>query len=113
MKVMIDTNIFLDVLLSREPFYESSKKVLVLCEDKKIQGFLSASSVTDLFYLIRRATHSVEIAYRGLGAVLDIAKVLTVTNGDVLTAFLRKAADFEDCLLAVCAKSNRCDAIVT
>lgn len=39
MKVMIDTNIFLDVLLSREPFYESSKKVLVLCEDKKIQGF--------------------------------------------------------------------------
>lgn len=113
MKVMIDTNIFLDVLLSREPFYESSKKVLVLCEDKKIQGFLSASSVTDLFYLIRRATHSVEIAYRGLGAVLDIAKVLTVTNGDVLTAFLRKAADFEDCLLAVCAKSNLCDAIVT
>ena len=44
---------------------------------------------------------------------MDIAKVLTVTNGDVLTAFLRKAADFEDCLLAVCAKSNRCDAIVT
>ena len=97
----------------RESRFTSRQKSVGPCEDKKIQGFLSASSVTDLFYLIRRATHSVEIAYRGLGAVLDIAKVLTVTNGDVLTAFLRKAADFEDCLLAVCAKSNRCDAIVT
>ena len=32
---------------------------------------------------------------------------------DVLSAFIRKAPDFEDCLLAVCAKNNHCDGIVT
>ena len=44
---------------------------------------------------------------------MDIAKVLTVTNEDVLNAYIARASDFEDCLLATCAKSNKCDAIVT
>ena len=110
---MIDTNIFLDVLAQREPFYETSRAVLDLCESKKVQGFLSASAVTDLFYLVHRQFHSAELAYQALGSVLDIVKVLTVTNDDVLNAYIERASDFEDCLLATCAKSNKCDAIVT
>ncbi len=113
MRLMIDTNIFLDVLGHREPFYENSKEVLYLCESGQAQGFLSASSATDIFYLVRRQLHSVERAYQALGSVLDIVQVLTVTNEHVLEAYARRAADFEDCLLAVCAKANRCDAIVT
>lgn len=113
MRLMIDTNIFLDVLAEREPFFKDSKAVLDLCENKKVQGFLSASSATDIFYLIRRQLHSVDLAYKALGSVLDIAKVLTVTNEDVLNAYLQRAFDFEDCLLATCAKANQCDAIVT
>ena len=113
MRLMIDTNIFLDVLTQREPFYANSKAVLSLCENKKVQGFLSASSVTDIFYLIHRQLHSIDLAYQALGSVLDIARVLTVTNDDVLNAYITRASDFEDCLLATCAKSNKCDAIVT
>lgn len=113
MRLMIDTNIFLDVLIQREPFYANSKAVLELCENRKLQGFLSASSVTDIFYLVRRQLHSIDMAYKALGDVLEIAKVLTVTNDDVLSAYLQRAADFEDCLLATCAKNNKCDAIVT
>lgn len=113
MKCMIDTNIFLDVLTAREPFFMESKAVLNLCEAKKIQGFLSASSVTDIFYLTRRILHSTDKAYQALGFILDIIKVLTVTNEDVLHAYLQRAADFEDCLLAECAKANKCDVIVT
>lgn len=113
MRLMIDTNIFLDVMAQREPFYHDSCAVLDLCEAKTVQGFVSASSVTDIFYLIRRQLHSVDLAYEALGAVLDIVRVLTVTNEDVLSAYLQRAADFEDCLLATCAKANQCDAIVT
>ena len=113
MRLMIDTNIFLDVLTQREPFYANSRAVLELCENKKIQGFLSASSVTDIYYLIHRQLHSTELAYQALGSILDIVKVLTVTNDDVLNAYITKAPDFEDCPLATCAKSNKCDAIVT
>ena len=113
MRFMIDTNIFLDVLIRREPFYTHAKAVLDLCESEKVQGFLSASSVTDIFYLVRRQLHSTELAYRALGFILDIVKVLAVTNDDVFNAYITGAADFEDCLLATCARSNKCDAIVT
>ena len=113
MRLMIDTNIFLDVLTRREPFYADSRALLELCESKKVLGFVSASCVTDIFYLVHRYLHSTEMAYKALGSVLDIAKVLSVTNDDVLNAYLIRASDFEDCLLATCAKSGDCDAIVT
>ena len=113
MRLMIDTNIILDVLLAREPFFQQSKEILDLCEQKKIHGFISASTATDLFYIIRKALGSAEEAYKALGHILDIVKILTVTNEDVLNAFRKKARDFEDCLLAICAQSNHCIGIVT
>ena len=113
MRMMIDTNIVLDVLLAREPFFDQSKAVLDLCEQKRIHGFISASTATDIFYLTKKALGSTEEAYKALGHILDIVKVLTVTNEDVNTAFLKKAKDFEDCLFATCARSNKCDGIVT
>ena len=113
MKLMIDTNVVLDVLLERTEFYEKSKAVLDLCESKKILGFVSASSITDVFYLVRRALRSTEETYKVIEALLNIVGVLSVTEADVHRAFLRHAKDFEDCLLAESAKSNNCVGIVT
>lgn len=113
MKIMCDTNIIIDVLLEREPFVEDSYKVLSLCEEHKIDGFVSASSVTDIYYLVRKYTHSTELAYQAVGKLLEIIKVCSVTNNDVLMAFQKKAQDFEDCLVATCAKSMDCSYIVT
>ena len=64
MKIMCDTNILLDVLLEREPFADDSANVLKLCEKHKMDGFVSASCVTDIFYLVRKYTHSTELAGR-------------------------------------------------
>lgn len=113
MRLMIDTNILLDVLIHRDPFYDASKAVLNLCEDHDVQGFVSASAVTDVFYITRKALGSVEDTYRVISSILNIVKILTVTNDDVLEAFQIKAKDFEDCLMATCARSNKCDGIVT
>ena len=113
MRWMIDTNVILDVLLNREPFFQSSKAVLALCENRKVQGFVSASTITDIFYLTRKALHSLDETYQVIDALLNTVSVLTVTNSDVLTALQTKAKDFEDCLLAVCARSNHCDGIIT
>ena len=60
MKIMCDTNVILDVLLEREPFVEDSYKILKLCEEHKIDGFVSVSLVTDNFCLVRKYTHSTE-----------------------------------------------------
>lgn len=113
MKIMCDTNVIIDVLLEREPFEEDSYKILSLCEEHRLDGFVSASSVTDIFYLVRKYTHSTQLAYKAIGKLLEIVKVCSVTNNDVLTAFQKKAKDFEDCLVATCAKSIHCDYIIT
>lgn len=113
MKIMCDTNIILDVMLDREPFAEKSADVLKLCEDRIIEGFITASSITDIFYLIRKQTHSNDIAYNATGKLLEIVSICDVTNQEVLSAYQQRAKDFEDCLLATCAKSINCDYIVT
>lgn len=113
MKIMCDTNIFLDVLLEREPFVDASANVLSLCEEHKLEGFVTASCITDIFYIVRKYTHSNELAYTALGKILEIVKVCPVTNNDILLAYQKRAADFEDCLLATCAKNMKCSCIIT
>ncbi len=113
MKIMCDTNVIIDVLLEREPFAEDSCKVLCLCEEHKIDGFVSASSITDIYYLVRKCTRSTDLAYKAIGKLLEIVKACSVTNNDIPAAFQRKAKDFEDRLVAACARSIHCDSIVT
>ena len=113
LKAVIDTNIFLDVFLEREGSYDDSRAVLKLCEDHVMNGFLTASSITDIFYILRKGLHDSASAYDCLGAVLDIAKIIPVTEENILDAYKTKASDFEDCLLSVCAKSAGCDVIIT
>ncbi len=110
---MIDTNIILDILLKREPFYTQSRTVLDLCEKRQISGFVSASSVTDIFYIIHRTLHNTELTYKAIDSLLNIVGILDVTAENVYSAFAKHTKDFEDCLLAECAKSNKCVGIVT
>ena len=110
---MIDTNIIMDVLLERDIFFDDSKRVLSFCEEGIMRGFISASAATDIFYILRKGLGNNEEAYKALGHILNIAKVLTVTNEDVNNAFLKRAKDFEDCLMATIAKANKCDCIVS
>ena len=86
MNWMIDTNVILDVLLKREPFFEASSAVLRQCENREVQGYVSASAVTDIFYLTHKALGSIDETYRLIDALLNTVRVLTVTNEDVLLA---------------------------
>ena len=54
MRVLIDTNILVDLLLGREPYYDIAYDILTMCADKKIYGYLAAHSVPNLFYILRK-----------------------------------------------------------
>ncbi len=54
MKAFIDTNVLLDVLAQREPFYEHSAAVWSLAEEGKVEGLVSAVSFTNIFHVMRR-----------------------------------------------------------
>ena len=54
MKVLLDTNIIVDNALERQPFLEASEQVLLLIEQGQVEGYVSASTFGDLYYIIRR-----------------------------------------------------------
>lgn len=113
MKIMCDTNIVIDTLLDRAPFSDDSYEIIKMCENNLLSGFISASSITDIYYLVRKHTHSREQAYAAIGSVLDVFNICSVSKKEVLEAYQIKAKDFEDCLLACCARSLGCCCIIT
>lgn len=54
MTVFLDSNIILDILLKNADFYEESKKVLELSDSKTIDFYVSAASITDIFYILNK-----------------------------------------------------------
>ena len=54
MKIYFDTNIIVDVLKHREPFYENSFKIFQLIVNEKADGIICTSAITDIYYLIRK-----------------------------------------------------------
>lgn len=112
-KVMIDTNIILDVFQQRNGFYSNSAQVLNAIEAGDALGYIPASTMTDIFYIARKSTSSKAKAYEALNLVKSILNIAAVTPEDVDQAIEKGANDFEDCVLACCAKSCGCHYVVT
>lgn len=112
MKVLIDTNIILDVLCNRLPFVEDARKIFRLCEVNKITGYISALSIPNIVYIMRKELDADEIS--------DILEKLSLifTIADLKSSDLTKAAklgfdDYEDALQSVCASRIKADFIIT
>ena len=113
MKVLVDTNVVIDALTGREPFYELSDKVIELCADGKVEGVLAAHSITNLFYYLRKHYSNDESRDILLG-LFDIFGIEQIDTEKLKDALLNKGfKDFEDCLQTECAISARADYIVT
>jgi predicted nucleic acid-binding protein len=52
MRVLVDTNVIIDILDHREPFFEDSYKLIQLAVQGKLEVFMSAGAVTDVYYII-------------------------------------------------------------
>jgi len=112
MKVLIDTNVILDVAAERDAHIEHSAAFLDLC-GIKIKGFMAASQTTDIFNLLCRGGMDMPSAKAVISKLADHVKVLDVTAVDVKNALTCEIPDYEDALLAYCAKRQKADYIVT
>ena len=74
-KVRFDTNTIIDVLLARNEFARSSSDALRLAERKLIKGYVSAASMTDIYYIVQKTLKDSDATMKGLNAILGILKV--------------------------------------
>ncbi|MDR2493306.1 MAG: PIN domain-containing protein [Coriobacteriales bacterium] len=113
MKVLIDTNVILDALMVRQPWAESAQNILRAVAGEKVEGFITASTITDIYYLLDRGLKDKMRTKQVVLALLSSISVLDVNGTDCRKAFELPMSDYEDALLAYCGKRHRVDLIVT
>ncbi len=113
MKLMIDTNIVLDVLLKREPFYESSYKILELTEKDNISEYISATSLTDIYYIANRQLHNKTLVLELINNLLKLVHIAGVNEQEIILALKLGWKDFEDAVQYSSAKTINANYIVT
>lgn len=112
MKVLIDTNVILDVLCARKEFAEASSKVWKYCEINQIDGSISALSVPNIVYILRKELNP-EKTQQVIDRLFLIFSVVDLRSDDLRKAGKMKALDYEDALQMVCADRINADFIVT
>ena len=110
--VLIDTNIMLDIILQRTPFFKAAFDLLEIIDRKEINGFITSNSVTDIVYNSRKTFSMNEIKDNILN-LIKLIKVISVDENDIIEAFNLNFKDFEDALQARCSKKSNLDFIVT
>lgn len=111
MKLMLDTNVVVDILSKRDG-YEDSLQLAKYCELRKVEGFISAVTVTDVMYILRKHIDPsfVRETVQTLLLIVDVASVL---KSDIYSAFSNDMKDYEDAVQSSCAERMKADYIVT
>jgi predicted nucleic acid-binding protein len=110
--VLLDTNIIVDVALERQPYFEASQQVLLLIEQGQIEGYISASTFSDLYYIIRRSRGR-EWTTDFINWLVTYCQIATVNEAVIRMALTTNFRDFEDAIQYATAVINQLDAIVT
>ncbi len=112
MKVLIDTNIMLDVILEREPFVEPATDLLALVEAGRIEGYIAATTITNIFYIVRKLEGR-DVALHAIARMLRGLTLCSVSFQVIQRALVLNLPDFEDGVQLACAVLENLDAVVT
>ena len=112
MKVLIDTNVILDVLYKREGFYEDSLNIWKLCETRKIDGYIFALSIPNIVYILRRELDP-EKTLEVINNINLVFKIYDLKSEIIMQAAEKKTKDYEDALQMVTAQKLKASFIVT
>jgi predicted nucleic acid-binding protein len=111
-KALIDTNVILDIALIREPFFEYSSRIFDKIDDQVLEGFITASSITDIYYIASKQKDKV-LARKFLISLIQILEVIGIDKDIVIQALESGMSDFEDSIQVFAAKSISIDLVIT
>ena len=113
MRVLIDTNIVLDFLLQREPFFQDAELLFQAIDAGQLIGYVTATTLTDIFYISRKHTRSVEQARQAVLETLTAMVICPIDRAVLESAFNSGLVDFEDAVQILGAVAQGLDAILT
>ena len=112
-RILIDTDVILDLFFDREPFSENAAKVLSLCEKKDIIGFVTPVIISNVYYLLSQKAKQEKVIEK-LKILMSILEVLVIDKNAIIVALNSEFKDFEDALQNYSAELNgEIDIIIT
>jgi predicted nucleic acid-binding protein len=112
-RVLIDTNIVLDFLSQREPFSLDAELLFQSIDAGQVIGYVTATTLTDIFYISRKHTRSVEKARQAVSETLTVMVICPIDRAVLESAFSSGLVDFEDAVQIFGAVAQGLDAILT
>ena len=112
MRVLLDTNVLMDVLLERELFVNESVQVFDQVVRGAVTGLICATTVTTIFYLTSREVGGEEVM-RHIQKLMNLYEIAPVTRSVLDAAITSNSPDFEDAVLAEAAHQAGAQAIIT
>jgi predicted nucleic acid-binding protein len=100
-------------LLEREPFKKDAEDLFTAIDSGQIIGYVTATTLTDIFYIARKHTRSLELAREAVSSTLDTMTICPVNRNVLEAAFASGLTDFEDAVQIYSAIAQNLDAIVT
>jgi predicted nucleic acid-binding protein len=113
MRVLIDADVILDLLLERQPHYPATVRLFNLLQAGLVRGYVSSLSYANLFYILRKALQSGPAAVATLRKLRILANVLPVDEKVIDLALASGLSDFEDAIQYYAALGKGLDALVT
>lgn len=113
MRIYLDTCIIIDYLTDRKPYSDDSERILSLIANNKICGYVSASCITDIHYILKKYFHDEKIVRKHLIDLLSLVEVFDTLAYNIKTIFDSPIPDFEDALIEEIAYQTKIEYIVT
>lgn len=113
MNVLFDTCVIIDALQQRVPFCEEANQLFFAVGNQIITGYISAKSLTDIYYLTHKNLHNEKDTRTLLKSLLSVFYLLDTTSNDCFNALSSPMKDYEDAIMAETAKREKVDCIVT
>lgn len=110
--IFIDTNILLDVIRYREGFYEDASKVWADCESHKVRGFISAISLNNVYYIVRKLVPQ-DTALTYIRLMLNVFSIVPLDETILRLSVDFPHKDFEDAIQTFSAVQAKAECIVT
>lgn len=113
MRVYLDTCIIIDYLSKREPFFSDAENIFKLIANNKIYAYVSASSITDIHYILKHFFNNEKITRKHLINLTSLVEIIDILAYNIKTIFDSPINDFEDALIEELSYQFKLDYIVT
>lgn len=112
MKILLDTNVIIDFLERRQPFFPLAFSVINKAKRQNHSLVMAANSVDNIVYILRKKIPYTDLI-KGLTSFTRICKIAAVNQKIILNALDANWKDLEDAIQYHCALNNEVDLIVT